>query len=44
MTDVLADPFISRGAPGFIRSDNRGEFTATAVMEWITQIGIRTAL
>ena len=31
--DVLADLFISRGVPGFIRSDNGGEFTATAVKE-----------
>ena len=29
--DVLADLFIARGTPGFIRSDNGGEFTATAV-------------
>ena len=41
--DVLADLFIGRGIPGFIRSDNGAEFTATAVKAWINQVGARTA-
>lgn len=41
--DVLADLFITRGAPGHIRSDNGGEFTAHAVKGWITGVGAKTA-
>ncbi len=41
--DVLADLFIVRGTPGYIRSDNGPEFVAVAVKGWITGIGAKTA-
>jgi putative transposase len=41
--DVLSDLFIARGVPVFTRSDNGGEFTATAVQDWISKIGAKTA-
>ena len=41
--DVLADLFILRGAPGFIRSDNGPEFVAIAVRQWIGGVGAKTA-
>jgi transposase InsO family protein len=41
--DVLSDLFILRGVPGHIRSDNGPEFVATAVREWITAVGAKTA-
>ena len=45
--DVLADLFIARGTPGFIRSDNgpdnEPEFVALAVKGWITGVGAKTA-
>jgi putative transposase len=43
VTDVFADLFIMRGTPSHIRSDNGSEFTATAVKEWITGVGAKTA-
>jgi putative transposase len=41
--DVLADLFIARGTPIFIRSDNGPELVATAVRSWINGVGARTA-
>ena len=41
--DVLADLFITRGTPSYIRSDNGPEFAAIAVKGWITGVGGRTA-
>jgi putative transposase len=41
--DVLADLFIARGAPAYIRSDNGPEFIANAVKGWIVGVGARTA-
>ena len=41
--DVLADLFITRGTPGFIRSDNGSGFAAQAVKNWISGVGARTA-
>lgn len=41
--DVLADLFIARGTPAYIRSDNGPEFVATAVKGWITGVGAKTA-
>jgi putative transposase len=41
--DVLADLFILRGVPGYIRSDNGPEFIATAVQDWIAAVGAKTA-
>ena len=39
---VLAELFIQHGPPEHIRSDNGGEFTATAVREWLGRIGVKT--
>lgn len=41
--DVLTDLFITRGTPGYIRSDNGPEFVATAVKDWITGLGAKPA-
>ena len=41
--DVLSDLFILRGVPGHVRSDNGPEFAATAVKNWITGVGAKTA-
>ena len=40
--DVLTDPFILRGIPAWIRSDNGPEFVAEAVRRWIAAVGART--
>ena len=40
--DSLADLFILKGVPSYIRSDNGPEFTAKALREWITRIGAKT--
>jgi len=39
---ALADLFIARGPPANIRSDNGSEFIATAVQEWLAQVGVKT--
>jgi len=39
---TLADLFIRRSAPAFIRSDNGPEFTAKAVREWLGRLKVRT--
>jgi len=44
-TDViekLAELFIERGTPDYIRSDNGSEFTAKAVRHWLARVGVRT--
>jgi putative transposase len=38
----LTDLFVRRGVPGHIRSDNGGEFTATAVRDWLARVGVKT--
>jgi transposase InsO family protein len=38
----LADLFILRGIPAYIRSDNGPEFTATKVRNWLNQLGVKT--
>ena len=38
----LADLFVMRGVPGFIRSDNGSEFTAKVVREWLARLGVKT--
>jgi transposase InsO family protein len=38
----LTDLFVRRGVPGYLRSDNGSEFTATAVREWLTKVGVKT--
>lgn len=38
----LAQLFVTRGAPAYLRSDNGGEFTATKVRQWLAQVGVGT--
>jgi len=38
----LADLFVARGTPEFIRSDNGSEFTAQVVRAWLARLGVRT--
>jgi len=33
---------VARGVPDHIRSDNRSEFTAKAVREWLGKVGVKT--
>ena len=40
--DRLAELFVERGAPTYLRSDNGSEFTATAVREWLDGVGVTT--
>ncbi len=39
---TLFDLFIERGVPEYIRSDNGSEFTARAVREWLSSVGVKT--
>jgi len=34
--------FVQRAVPKYLRSDNGGEFTATAVRNWLGRIGVKT--
>ena len=38
----LAQLFVERGPPTDLRSDNGPEFTATAVRDWLTRVGVTT--
>lgn len=38
----LADLFIERGTPDYLRSDNGPEFTAKAIRGWLNRLGVRT--
>ena len=40
--DCLADLFIHRGMPEYLRSDNGAEFTASSVREWLARLGVTT--
>ena len=40
--DVLFELFILRGIPEHIRSDNGSEFTAIAVRDWLSRVGVKT--
>jgi putative transposase len=40
--DCLAELFVQRGLPGFIRSDNGPEFTAKAVRRWLAELEVQT--
>ena len=38
----LGKLFIQRGLPAYIRSDNGSEFTARAVRNWLSKLGVQT--
>jgi putative transposase len=38
----LAELFVRRGVPAYVRSDNGPEFTATVVREWLERVGVKT--
>ena len=40
--DRLAELFVNRGVPEYIRSDNGSEFTAQAVRDWLKSVGVKT--
>ena len=40
--DRLAELFVQRGVPQYIRSDNGAEFTARAVRDWLQAVGVQT--
>jgi putative transposase len=42
VVERLADLFVARGTPGFIRSDNGPEFTAKVVRAWLARLGVKT--
>jgi len=42
VVEVLADLMIIHGSPEYIRSDNGPEFTAKAVREWLSNMGVIT--
>jgi len=40
--DQLAETFVQRGAPDYIRSDNGSEFTADTIRGWLKRLGVKT--
>ena len=42
LLETLAELFVFRGVPDYIRSDNGPEFTANAVREWLGKVGVKT--
>jgi len=38
----LTQLFVDRGPPAYLRSDNGGEFTATAMRRWLKKVGVGT--
>ncbi len=40
--EQLAELFVARGIPDFIRSDNGPEFTAKRVRAWLNRLGVKT--
>ena len=40
--EQLAELFVVRGTPDFIRSDNGSEFTANVVRGWLQRLGVQT--
>ena len=38
----LAELFVQRGTPVYLRSDNGPELTAKAVREWLDRVGVQT--
>jgi len=41
--DSLADLFLSKGMPKYVRSDNGSEFTAKSVQDFLVKIEVKTA-
>ena len=41
--EMLAELFVHRGTPEYIRSDNGSEFTAEALREWLNKVNVNTA-
>jgi|TARA_Y100000031_G_scaffold123739_1_gene139204 transposase InsO family protein len=39
---ALTNIFTTRGTPQYIRSDNGSEFTAKAVRDWLSRVGVKT--
>jgi transposase InsO family protein len=42
VTEVLADLFLTRGIPEYIRSDNGPEFTKKILVNWLQEVGVIT--
>ena len=40
--DQLADLFVARGTPDYLRSDNGSEFTADNIRGWLGRLGVKT--
>lgn len=40
--EQLAELFVQRGTPDYIRSDNGSEFTSEVVREWLQRLGVKT--
>jgi transposase InsO family protein len=40
--EQLAELFVVRGTPDFIRSDNGSEFTADVIQGWLQRLGVKT--
>ena len=40
--EVLADLFVAHGPPGYLRSDNGPEFTASLVRTWLQALDVQT--
>ena len=40
--EQLAELFVQRGVPDYIRSDNGPEFTARVVRDWLHRLGVKT--
>lgn len=41
--EVLSGLFVMKGSPGYVRSDNGAEFTATKLREWLKVVDVSTA-
>lgn len=42
VVETLADLFLVKGLPEYIRSDNGSEFTAKVIREWLERLGAKT--
>ena len=40
--EQLAELFVTRGTPDFIRSDNGSEFTSEVIRGWLQRLGVKT--